>query len=287
MVRQVSWCEDWGGRRDFIGGACRGEHKPLTDIWWVEGTGMIESSDLGLWWEDMPTVMAPIGSVNIPGTINVGRSFPVSGCCWADIVQAPSITLSLVSVDRLEIELIEIPIEAGTGDFRRQVKIPEKTPNGRYWLYVSGGSFSEFVNVVQVETSLGVSNSTPTPAPISTVQANTLDGPPQGPGAAIGESYPFSLYVHCGVRDAQFDGRIWMADPMVSDKDVNPPSDWTVDDFEGVMKLFRDDLAIFTARSGERLGSYPGRRKSNGGRAPSRWECRIVRDGLTVYKSGT
>ena len=33
MVRQVSWCEDWGGRRDFIGGACRGEHKPLTDTW--------------------------------------------------------------------------------------------------------------------------------------------------------------------------------------------------------------------------------------------------------------
>ena len=70
MVRQVSWCEDWGGRRDFIGGACRGEHKPLTDTWWVEGTGMVKSSDLGSWWEDMTSFMVPIGGIIAPESIN-------------------------------------------------------------------------------------------------------------------------------------------------------------------------------------------------------------------------
>ena len=98
---------------------------------------------------------------------------------------------------------------------------------------------------------------TPTPMPMPTPGRNRPEGPPQGLGAEIGIGYPFSLYVHCGVRDAQFDGRIWMADPTVSDKEINPPSDRTEDDFEGVMELVRDDLALFTARSGRIIKIKP------------------------------
>ena len=96
-----------------------------------------------------------------------------------------------------------------------------------------------------------------TPTPMPAVERDRPEEPPQGPGVEIGTGYPYTLYVHCGVRDAQFDGRIWMADPTVSDKEINPPSDWIEDDFEGVMELVRDDFALFTARSGRIIKFKP------------------------------
>ena len=66
----------------------------------------------------------------------------------------------------------------------------------------------------------------------------------------IGTGYAYTLYVHCGVRDARFDGRLWMADPMLSDGSGNPTLDWTAADSRGKMKLVGDDLAVFTAESG-------------------------------------
>ena len=96
-----------------------------------------------------------------------------------------------------------------------------------------------------------------TPQPMPAVERDRPEEPPQGPGVEIGTGYPYTLYVHCGVRDAHFDGRIWMADPMVIEEEVNPPSDWTDDDFEGVIKLVRDDLAVFTAESGRIIQFIP------------------------------
>ena len=61
---------------------------------------------------------------------------------------------------------------------------------------------------------------TPAPVPMPTVQGNLHEEPPQGPGVEIGTGYPYALYVHCGIRDARFDGRLWMADPMLSDGSV-------------------------------------------------------------------
>ena len=98
---------------------------------------------------------------------------------------------------------------------------------------------------------------TPTPMPMPTVERDRAEEPPQGPGVEIGTGYPYTLYVHCGIRDARFDGRLWMADPMLSDGSGNPPLDWTPDDSVGIMKLVRDDLAVFTARSGRIVGFKP------------------------------
>ena len=61
-VRSVSWCEQWSGGKDFVGGFCSGEHRQLEDSWWVEGIGIVRSPALRSWWEDMPTFMVPIGS---------------------------------------------------------------------------------------------------------------------------------------------------------------------------------------------------------------------------------
>ena len=98
---------------------------------------------------------------------------------------------------------------------------------------------------------------TPTPAPMPTIGRGVLEEPPQGPGVDIVKDYPFTLYVHCGVRDARFDGRLWMANPMLSDGSGNPPPDWTSEDGAGFMMLVRDDLAIYTAKSGRRIEFIP------------------------------
>ena len=151
MVRQVSWCEDWGSRRDFIGGACRGEHKPLTDTWWVEGTGMVKSAELGRWWEEMTTYMVPIGGIIAPKSLKPGDTFTVSGYGWEDQIETPTMELSLVSAYGHEVELADLPIEADMDYFEEQVVAPGETPRGRYWFRVSGGGFSEHVDVVEVE----------------------------------------------------------------------------------------------------------------------------------------
>ena len=98
---------------------------------------------------------------------------------------------------------------------------------------------------------------TPTPMPVPTVARDRLEVPPQGPAVEIGRAYPYELYVHCGIRDARFDGRLWMADPMLSDGSGNPPMDWAPADSVGVMELVNNDLAVFTADSGRIIEFKP------------------------------
>ena len=96
---------------------------------------------------------------------------------------------------------------------------------------------------------------TTTPVPMPTVDRERVEEPPRGPGAEIGKWYPYTLYVHCGVRDAYFDGRRWMADPMLGNN--NPPPGWTADDSRGVMELVREDLAVFKSVSGRTINFIP------------------------------
>lgn len=98
---------------------------------------------------------------------------------------------------------------------------------------------------------------TPTPTPRATIAPGPEDKPPIGPGAEIGRSYPFTLYVHCGVRDAKFDGRWWMGNPILDDGNMNPPAGWTGDDSVGEMTLVEEDLAVFTAKSGRTIEFIP------------------------------
>ena len=75
--------------------------------------------------EDMTTFMVRIGSVNAPETIEAGGSFLVSAWSWANVVQAPTIRLSLVSADGLETELAEIPVSSTY--FQEEVMVPGQT----------------------------------------------------------------------------------------------------------------------------------------------------------------
>lgn len=94
---------------------------------------------------------------------------------------------------------------------------------------------------------------TPTPTipgdPVVTCTARP-QGPPCGPGAELGKLYPFALYTHCGVRSAYFDGRRWIADPVLSDESGNPPPGWGNPSERGTMVLVKEDLARFTSTSG-------------------------------------
>ena len=112
---------------------------------------------------------------------------------------------------------------------------------------------------VQMSTTVDSpsSTATPTPVPMPTPERARLERPPHGPGAEIGTTYPYTLYVHCGIRDARFDGRLWMADPMLSDGSGNPPLDWASNDSVGIMELVNDDLAVFTAESGRIIEFRP------------------------------
>ena len=96
-----------------------------------------------------------------------------------------------------------------------------------------------------------------TPTPMPAVERDRPEEPPQGPGVEIGTGYPYTLYVHCGVRDARFDGRLWMADPMLSDGSGNPPPDWAPADSVGIMELVNDNMAVFTAESGRTILFIP------------------------------
>ena len=96
---------------------------------------------------------------------------------------------------------------------------------------------------------------TPTPVPMPTPERDRLEGPPHGPGVQIGTRYPYTLYAHCGIREARFNGRRWMADPMLGNH--NPPPGWTADDSKGIMELVNDDLAVFTAQSGRTIQFKP------------------------------
>ena len=63
---------------------------------------------------------------------------------------------------------------------------------------------------------------TPSPRPRFTTCSGREEEPPCGPGAEVGRPYPYTLYTHCGVRAAVFDGRRWIADPILTDSG-NPP----------------------------------------------------------------
>ena len=82
------------------------------------------------------------------------------------------------------------------------------------------------------------------------------DAAPCEQGAEVGVWYPFDLYVHCGVRDAYFDGRSWVLQGGPLEKDELRPgaiSDpWT----RGLITLLSEVEAEFKG-GGFKLGLVP------------------------------
>ena len=74
---------------------------------------------------------------------------------------------------------------------------------------------------------------------------------PCADGVEINESHAYSLYTHCGVRWAYFDGRYWEANPPLDDDNGNPPPNWGNPYDNGTMALVSEDLARYTIGVGQ------------------------------------
>ncbi len=148
-IRQVFRClpksEDDVG--EPVTGWCKGEWVREDDTWWVEEVGMVKSAALSRWWDEMPEIMVRTGILSLPEIIEADEPFTITLFSWDDVIDGDSINLGLVSSDGREIGLGTFP---SSDTFQGQLKVPDRTPSGRYWLRVSGGNFSELVQVVNV-----------------------------------------------------------------------------------------------------------------------------------------
>ena len=70
---------------------------------------------------------------------------------------------------------------------------------------------------------------------------------PPYPKAEVGKEYPYELFTSC----ALFDGQFWIADPPLHDGNGNLLPEWENPTTKGVMVLVREDLAVFTSKSGQ------------------------------------
>ena len=66
---------------------------------------------------------------------------------------------------------------------------------------------------------------------------------------------PYELFGSC----ALFDGRFWIANPPLHDGNGNLLPEWEnkLQPTKGVMVLMREDLAVFTAKSGQMAEFVP------------------------------
>lgn len=82
-----------------------------------------------------------------------------------------------------------------------------------------------------------------------------LELTPQSAPVAVGRSYPFRLYTHCGVDyNVDFDRSLWdLADPAWQSQNGNPPSSLGNPYQEGTMTLLDPDHAGFNFSGGSIL----------------------------------
>ena len=101
---------------------------------------------------------------------------------------------------------------------------------------------------VVVAFAVGVSCATP--APPNATEALCFPGAKRrvctGP-VVVGRGYRYELYTHCGIRDAYFGGRWWLAAPPLDDGSANPPRGWGNPTQEGRMRLTAPRRAEFRA----------------------------------------
>ena len=98
-----------------------------------------------------------------------------------------------------------------------------------------------------------------TSIPIATLAPMpTAEPAPEAGTAEVNVRYHHALYVHCGVRYADFDGRRWLADPVLTTNEgLSPPPGWGNPSDPGTMELLSKDRAMFLSHSGERAFFIP------------------------------
>lgn len=109
-----------------------------------------------------------------------------------------------------------------------------------------GGGIGGCLGGERAATTATVAPTTP-PTAGRLACAPEIERPPCTRGVRLGAAYPFVLSTHCGIRDAYFDGRPWVADPVLSDGSDNPPAGWDNPAQVGTMTLVGRTRALFRA----------------------------------------
>ncbi|MBI2918655.1 MAG: hypothetical protein HYY01_11790 [Chloroflexi bacterium] len=97
---------------------------------------------------------------------------------------------------------------------------------------------------------------TPTARPAQRPQGLSLTCSPKkeeapcAAGVEVGRPYLYTLYTHCGVRWAYFNGRWWEASAAPSGAGGDPPRAWGAFFDTGTIVLVSEGLARFTSRTG-------------------------------------
>jgi hypothetical protein len=87
-----------------------------------------------------------------------------------------------------------------------------------------------------------------TPAPPGTYRCEpAIHHLPCTRGMVRGSRYRYDLDTSCGVIDAWFDGRRWLATPKLSDGSGNPPPGWSTPWQRGTITLVTRSRALFRA----------------------------------------
>jgi hypothetical protein len=94
---------------------------------------------------------------------------------------------------------------------------------------------------------------TPTLEPTATPEPRPTTMPEvEGGQAQIGVRYSHRLFTHCGIQYTNFDGRKWVADPIVKlFGGPDPPYGWKNPYDTGTIELVAKDRALFLSDSGE------------------------------------
>lgn len=75
-------------------------------------------------------------------------------------------------------------------------------------------------------------------------------GPESRPSAS---SSPYGLYTHCGVDEANIDGRWYDATPPLSDGSGNPPEGWSNPYQRGMVTFMSETEVVFTDAVGHHV----------------------------------
>lgn len=89
------------------------------------------------------------------------------------------------------------------------------------------------------------------------VCGSDVEAPPCAAGVEVGRAYPFQLATHCGITNAYFDGRRWIAKPPLTNGSGSPPPSWDNPIAQGTMTLVSRRVAVFRADSGETARFVP------------------------------
>jgi hypothetical protein len=91
-------------------------------------------------------------------------------------------------------------------------------------------------------------------AALTLTACGSRQGVDGGPGRTPApSSSPYSLYTHCGINEANINGRWYEASEPLSDGSGNPPPGWGNPSQQGVITFTSPTEAVFTDAAGHRV----------------------------------